>query len=147
MRQTEDDEWDMDGASAVTPGDRKADRSKPPSLQLDFLAFLHMLGNHIHIVGVAAKNFYSHSKEVRAIRDIMESHCVDKEAYTPEMLAYIFWHILMDSRQYFNTFAGNPISNLSVLRESLRSFVVPAPMNCPIEDLIGSRNDKRGWKE
>ena len=106
-----------------------------------------MLGNHIRKVSVATKNFDSHSKEVHAIRDIMESQCVDKEAYTPEMLAYIFWHILMDSRQYFNTFSGKPRSNLSVLRESLRSFVVPYPMNCPIEYLIGSRNDKRGWKE
>ena len=96
-----------------------------------------MLGNHIHIVGVATKNFDSHSKEVRAIRDIMEPKCVDKEAYTPKMLAYIFWHILMDSRQYFNTFTGKPRSNLSVLRESLRSFVVPSHMNCPIEYLIG----------
>ena len=59
----------------------------------------------------------------------MESQYVDKEAYTPEMLAYIFWHILMDSRQYFNMFAGKPRSNLSVLRESLHLFVVPAPMN------------------
>ena len=42
-----------------------------------------MLGNHISIVGVATKKFESHSKEVRAIRDIMESRCVDKEAYTP----------------------------------------------------------------
>ena len=63
------------------------------------------------------------------------------------MLAYIFWHILMESRQYFNTFAGKPRSNLSVLRESLRSFVVPAPMNCPIEDLIGSQSYKRERKE
>ena len=77
-----------------------------------------MLGNHICIVGVATKNFDSHSKEVRAIRDIMESRCVDKEAYTPEMLAYIFWHILMDSRQYFNTFTCKPRSNFSVLHES-----------------------------
>ena len=106
-----------------------------------------MLGNHIHIVGVATKNFDSHSKEVHEIRYIMDLQCVDKEAYTPEMMAYIFWHILMDSRQYFNTFVGKPRSNLSVLRESLCPFVVPAPMNCPIEDLIGSRNNKRGWKE
>ena len=105
---------------------------------------MHMLGNHIRIVGVATKNFDGHSKEVRAIRDIMESQCVDKEAYTPKMLAYIFWHILMESRQYFNTFAGKPRSNLSVLHEILRSFVVPASMNCHIEDLIGSRNDQRG---
>ena len=90
MRQTEDNERDLDGSSAVTPGDRKAAWSKPLSLPLEFWAFLHMLGNHICIVGVATKNFDSHSKEVRAIRDIMDSQCVDKEAYTPEMLAYIF---------------------------------------------------------
>ena len=106
-----------------------------------------MLGNNICIVGTATKNSDSHSKGVRTIRDIMESQYVDKEVYTPGMLAYIFWHILMESRQYFNTFAGKPRSNLSALCESLRSFVVPAPMNCPIEDLIGSRNDKRGQKE
>ena len=73
--------------------------------------------------------------------------CDDKEAYTSEMLAYIFWHILTDSRQYFNTFAAKPRSNLSVLRESVCLCVVSAPMNCPIEQLIGSRNDKRGGKE
>ena len=60
MRQTEDDERDLDGASEVTLGDRKAARSKPPSLPLEFWAFLHMLGNHIRIVGVATKNFDSH---------------------------------------------------------------------------------------
>ena len=108
---------------------------------------MYMLGNHIRFVGVATKNFDSHLKEVRAIRDTTESQCVDKEAYTPNMLAYIFWHILMDSRQYFNMFTGKPRSELSVLRESLRSFVVPTPMNCPIEDLRGIRNDKRGGKE
>ena len=53
----------------------------------------------------------------------------------------------MDSRQYFNTFTGKPRSNLSVLCESLRSCVVPAPMNFPIKVLIVSRNDKRGGKE
>ena len=68
MRQTEDDERNMDGVLAVTPGDRKVARSKHPSLQLEFWAFLHMLGNHIHIVGVVTKNFDIHSKEVRAIR-------------------------------------------------------------------------------
>ena len=73
MRQTEDDERDLDGTSEVTLGDRKAAWSKPPSLPLDFWAFLHMLGNHIRIMGVATKNFDSHLKEVRAIRDIMES--------------------------------------------------------------------------
>ena len=78
IRQTEDDERALDGASAVTPGDRKAARSKPPSLPLECWAFLHMLGNHIRIVGVATKNFDSHSKEVRAIRYIMESQCIDK---------------------------------------------------------------------
>ena len=71
MRQTEDDEREMDGAPTVTPGDRKAAQSKPPSLPLEFWEFLHMLGNYIWIVGVATKNFDSHSKEVRAIRDIM----------------------------------------------------------------------------
>ena len=90
MRQKDDDERDLDIASAVTPGDRKATRSKPPFFPLGFWVFLHILGNHICIVGVAIKKMYSHSKEVRAIRDIMESQCVDKEAYTPEMLAYIF---------------------------------------------------------
>ena len=108
MRQTEDDERDMDGTLAVTLGDRTAARSKPPSLPLELWAFLHMLGNHICIVGVATKNFDSHSKKVRAIRYIMESQCVDKKVYPPEMLAYIFWHILMDSWQYFNTIAGKP---------------------------------------
>ena len=76
----------------------------------------------------------------------MELQCADKEAYMPKMLTYIFWHILMDSHQYFNKIKGKPRSNLSFPRESLRSCVVPAPMNCPIEDLIGSRNDKRGGK-
>ena len=60
---------------------------------------MHMLVNHICIVGVATKKFDSHSKEVHAIRYIIESQYVDKEAYTPEMLAYIFWHIFMESRQ------------------------------------------------
>ena len=87
MRQTEDDERDLDGASAVTPGDRKAARSKLLSLPLELWAFLHMLGNHIRIVGVATKKIDSHSKEVRVIRDITESQCIDKEAYTTETLA------------------------------------------------------------
>ena len=77
IRQTEYDERDMDGASAVTTGDRKSDWYKPLSLPLVFWVFLNMLGNHIRIVGVATKNFDSHSKEVRAIRYIMESQCVD----------------------------------------------------------------------
>ena len=106
-----------------------------------------MLGNHIHIVGVATKNIDGHSKEVRTIRDITELKGVDKEAHTPDMLAYIFGHILMDPHQYFNTFTGKPRSNLSVLREILRLFVVPTTMHCPIKDLMGSQNDKRGRKE
>ena len=106
-----------------------------------------MIGNHIHIVGVATKNIDGHSKEVRAIRDITELKGVDKEAHTPDMLAYIFGHILMDPHQYFNTFTGKPRSNLSVLCEGLCSFLITAPMNCPIEYLTCSQNEKRGGKE
>ena len=69
----------MDGASEVTPEDRKALRSKPPSLPLEFWAFLYMLGTHICIVDAATKNCDIHLKGLRAIRDIMESQCVDKE--------------------------------------------------------------------
>ena len=78
MRKMEDAERFLDGEFSVTPGDIKAARSKFPSLPLEFCEFLHMLGNHIRIMGVATKNFDSHLKEVRAIRDIMESQCVDK---------------------------------------------------------------------
>ena len=102
-----------------------------------------MLGNNICIVGAATKNSDSHSKGVRTIRDIMDSQCVNKEAYTPEILAYIFWHILMDLRQYFNTFADKPKSKLSVLRESLRSFVVPATYQVLDRAVHRSGNNKR----
>ena len=106
-----------------------------------------MFGNHICIMGVATEKFDSHLKEVRVIRYIMKLQCIDKEAYLPEMLDYIFWHILMDSRQYLNKFTGKSRSNLSVLSEILSLCVVPAPMNCPIKDLIGIRNNKMGSKE
>jgi len=104
-----------------------------------------MLGNHIKIVGVGTANKDGHSKEVVVIRRIMESHCEDKDAYTPEMFAHIFCHILMDSRSYFNTFGTAPHSNLGVLRESIRSFVVPVPMNCPLQELIGGTKRRR-WE-
>ena len=133
----------MQDATAVTYGDRKSARSKPPPLPTEFWSFLHMLGNHIKIVGTVTNTRETHSREVMEIRRILESQCAEKEAYTPEMFAHIFWHILMDSRQYFNTFVTVPVSNLGVLRESIRSFVVRALRNCPVHELIGKPKRSR----
>mmetsp|Transcript_40250 Transcript_40250/g.78685 ORF Transcript_40250/g.78685 Transcript_40250/m.78685 type:complete len:178 (-) Transcript_40250:3850-4383(-) len=132
---------------------RQQDRSPHP-LPTEFWSFLHMVDNHVRIVGVATNNLDSHLVEVIQIRSIMEAKCNEKKSYTPEMLAHIFWHILMDSWQYFNTFVGTPQSNLDVLRESIRSFWVPAPMNCPLQKLMDyakkrerDENELRGGEE
>jgi len=53
MLQVEENERDLQDATTVMYGDRKSARSKPILTPTEFWSFLHMLGNHVKIVGTA----------------------------------------------------------------------------------------------